>query len=299
MIALINTLVPVVQVRHVDIPSHGLVIVVRVEKSWIAPHMVSYANRTRFFSRNSSTGKVQLDVQQIGAAFAEQRGLGDRLRSWKTDRIAKAIAGEGPVPMEGSQILFHFVTASTLSDVNQNLPRVFDVQRLLSKLRLMYTSPQTWRYNADGILLLSNRTQSNRQSYLQIFRNGSLEYGDTIIFDSADGNHIPSQLFEQKIVERFADAVSLLKELEAPEPIFVTLTLLRMKGRVMATPDALWAHTSTPFDREIILSPDMLIENLRNNSPTSETLQPIANSIWQAAGRERSPYLEDTYRIWT
>jgi hypothetical protein len=134
-----------------------------------APHMFSYANRTRFFSRNSSTGKVQLDMQQIGAAFAEQRGLGERLRSWKTDRLAKAIAGEGPVPMEGSQILFHFVTASALSEVNQNLPRIFDVQRLLSKLRLLYTSPQTWRYNADGILLLSIRTQSNRQSYLQVF----------------------------------------------------------------------------------------------------------------------------------
>jgi hypothetical protein len=118
------------------------------------------------------------------------------------------------------------------------------------------------------------------------------------MFDSADGNHIPSQLFEQKIVERFADAVSLLKELEVPEPIFVTLTLLRMKGRVMATPNALWAYTSTPFDRDTILSPDMLIENLRNDSPPSETLLPIANSIWQAAGREQSPYLEGAYRIW-
>jgi hypothetical protein len=79
-------------------------------KSWLAPHMVTYANRTRFYSRNSTLGKFQLDVQQIGAAFASQRGMGERLPAWKADRISKAVAGEGPVVLEGPTILFHFVT---------------------------------------------------------------------------------------------------------------------------------------------------------------------------------------------
>src|SRR6185437_6300972 len=75
--------IPIVQVKAIEIPDRGRVIVVRVGKSWIAPHMVTYANRSRFYSRNSSTGKVQLDVQQIGAAFAAQRDLGERLQGWK------------------------------------------------------------------------------------------------------------------------------------------------------------------------------------------------------------------------
>jgi len=62
-------------VKAIEIPERGHVLLIRVGKSWLAPHMVSYANRTRFFSRNSSTGKVQLDVQQIGAAFAQQRAV--------------------------------------------------------------------------------------------------------------------------------------------------------------------------------------------------------------------------------
>ena len=106
--------IPVVEVKGIEVSVRGLVIVVRVGKSWIAPHMVNYANRSRFFSRNSSTGKVQLDVQQIGASYALQRGLGERVRGWKTDRIAKAIANEGPVPMQGSRLLYHFISASAL-----------------------------------------------------------------------------------------------------------------------------------------------------------------------------------------
>jgi hypothetical protein len=290
--------IPGIQVKVVLIPEAGPVIVIRVPKSWIAPHMVSYANRTRFFSRNNIVGKLQLDVQQIGAAYAQQRGLGERLRSWKADRIGKAIAGEGPVPMEGSQILYHFVTASTLTDDAPSLPRSFDIQKLFSRFRLLYTSPQSARYNADGVLVISNRTQNNRQSYLQVFRDGSLEYGDSLMFDDRNGNPLPSQIFEQKIVERFADAVSLLKELESPEPIFVAVTLLNMKGRNMALPNSIWDYTSAPFDRDTILSPDMLIENLRDNFPHRDTLLPIVNSIWQAAGIEETPYLGDGYPMW-
>jgi predicted HTH transcriptional regulator len=114
---------PVVLVKALDIPERGLVIVIRVSKSWTAPHMVSYANRTRFFSRNSSSGKQLLDVHQIRAAFSEQRGIGERLRAWKADRISKTLSGEGPVPLIGARLLFHLIPAATLMVDGQPLPR--------------------------------------------------------------------------------------------------------------------------------------------------------------------------------
>jgi hypothetical protein len=185
--------IPVVQVKDVNVQGYGTIILVRVGKSWISPHMVTQSNRSRFYSRNSSLGKFQLDVQQIGAAFALQRGLGERLRSWKTDRISKAISGDGPVRMEGSQVLFHFVSAAALTDGEQSLPRVFNRQKLHNKSRLFSLTAQSSRYNADGLLMLSHGTEAMR-SYLQIFRDGSLEYGDTASLFTHEANHIASQL---------------------------------------------------------------------------------------------------------
>jgi hypothetical protein len=292
--------IPVVQVKDVNVSGYGTVIVVRVGKSWVSPHMVTQSNRSRFYSRNSSTGKYQLDVQQIGAAFALQRGLGERLRSWKSDRISKAISGEGPIPMEGSQILLHFVSAAALTDGEQSLPRIFETQMLGMKCRLLYMSAQAMRYNADGLLILSNPTRNNRQSYLQIFRDGSLEYADTGMLDSANGISIPSQTFEEKIVQTFANAVWLLDEFEVAEPTFVSLTLLGMKGRMMALPQSHFLDrvTSEPFDRDVILSPDMLIENLAEGPPYPSTLLPIVDAVWQAAGVERTPYLKISEGVW-
>jgi hypothetical protein len=289
--------IPAVHVKHFNIPNCGLVIVVRVGKSWLAPHMISYANRTRFFSRNSSTGKVQLDVQQIGAAFAQQRGLGERLRVWKMARISKAIAGEGPISLEGSKVLFHFISAAALTDEGQSHPRIFDVQKLILKCKLFYMSAQAARYNADGLLVHSTQTRDQRQSYLQIFLDGSLEYADSAMLESGGQPHVASRTLEEKIIQTYASGLELLKEIEAAEPTFVTLTLIGMKGRTMALPSNVhynFDHTSEPFDRDIILCPDVLIENSTDRYPYPSTLLPIVNAVWQAAGLASTPYASTT-----
>ena len=52
--------IPFVQVKAVDIPEHGMVIVVRVGKSWVAPHMVTYANRSRFYRLTFDAARLAL-----------------------------------------------------------------------------------------------------------------------------------------------------------------------------------------------------------------------------------------------
>ena len=289
--------IPDVHPKAVGMPGGGIVIVIRIGKSWLAPHMVDYANRSRFYSRNSTLGKFQLDVQQIGAAFANQRGVGERFRSWKVDRISKAIAGDGPVPLEGPTILFHFVAAAALSDGEQSHPRIFDRRlwggNFYSPISL---SVESQRYNADGLLGVSKKlakTQGNRQSYLQIFRDGSLEYGDAYALGDNEGRVVPSGPLETKLMETFGRSLSLLKQLEVGAPVFVSLTLLRVKGIMMALPQTaqVWSGQSEPFDRDVIICPDMLIQDLAEAAPYPSILLPMVDAVWQAAGRERTPYL--------
>ena len=280
-----------VQAKVIDIPSRGPVIVVRVPKSWNAPHMVSFANRSRFYSRNEITGKIQLDVQQIGSAFAAQRSVGERIRAWRTDRIGKSVAEEGPVPIKGPRLLFHFVSIAALDD-EQTLPRVFDRDALRPFNQLMSLSPNAYRYNADGLLYESRDTESG-QSYLQIFRDGHLEYGDSYTLGGHD-EAVASQRFEEKLRDSFKNALGLLQKIESREPIFVSLTLINVKGRSMWLPrdfafrfDSMKSH---PFDRPIIISPDVLLQDVPEGFPYPTTLLPVVNSIWQAAGLEETPY---------
>ena len=283
--------IPLVQVRSLELPDAGTVILVRIGKSWIAPHMVTYSNFSRFFSRNSSTGKVQLDVQQIGAAFALQRGLGERLRAWKAERIAKAIADESPAPLSGSKLLFHFVSASFLNEEISGPPRSYDTQGWGSDANLMTYGAEVRRYNADGYLLASGHHTDGKGSYLQIFRGGTLEYGDGYVLDSYGKQAVPSRVFEEKIARTFESAIALLKRLNINAPLFVAVTLVGIKGRTMALPQhaAHFSYESEPFDRDVISTPDALLDSSQSKL---SSLLPLINYVWQAAGREGTPYLD-------
>jgi len=250
--------------------------------------MVSYANRTRFFSRNSSSGKQLLDVHQIRAAFSEQRGIGERLRAWKADRISKTLSGEGPVPLIGARLLFHLIPAATLMVDGQPLPRVFDTSRWGSGQLLMSLRSEAWRYNADGFLLTSMETSDKGRSYLQVFKDGPLEYGDSYVLGSNSRGAIPSGILEQKLVDTFEKAMSLLKSLEVLPPIYVTLTLIGVKGAKLATPYYDSGYESHLIDRDVVVCPDVEIQQSLEEHPYSTTLLPLVNSVWQAAGIAQS-----------
>jgi hypothetical protein len=289
--------IPVVFVKPIEIPERGLVIVIRIGKSWLAPHMVSFKNKSRFYSRNGY-GKGQLDVQQIGAAFALQRGLGERLRAWRADRVSKAIAGEGPMPMQGSQMIFHIVSASALTSDFEALPRMFEHKEWGSASSLMTGTSQYTRYNADGFLLTyADDLRRDHQSYLQVFRDGNLEYGDSYQLNSQFQDTVPSAYIEQAIAGTFQNAMRLLSLLRVPDPFFVGLSLIGMKGKQMALPAPhSFFHVKNftkIFDRDVIICPDVRVENLAEGYPYPTTLLPVVNSMWQAAGLKQSCFIDD------
>ncbi len=287
--------IPLVQVKGLTLPEGGAVMLLRIAKSWVGPHMVTYSNLSRFFSRNSSTGKVQLDVQQIGAAFALQRGLGERLRNWKADRIAKAIAEEGPIPLPGAKLLLHFIPAAVLTADEPSYPRTFEPRSWGQGANLISYGVGLRRYNADGLLLASEAFQDSGRSYLQVFREGALEYGDSYVLDNHGNNAIASQTLEEKLAHTFASALILLRHLQVPEPIFVSLALIGVKGRTLALPqNAVYlSYQSDPFDRDLIVCPDVLLEHSSTDAPHPSLLLPLVNSVWQAAGRERTPFTDN------
>ena len=62
-------------------------LIIRIRKSWSAPHMVTFKGAARFYSRNS-TGKYPLDVSEIRTAFSVSETLPDRLKNFRQHRLS-------------------------------------------------------------------------------------------------------------------------------------------------------------------------------------------------------------------
>ena len=134
--------------------SKGSVLVVRVPKSWNAPHMVTFKNTSKFFTRNSA-GKFQMDVMEIKNAFLQSQELPERIRRFRDERLGKIISDETPVRLfTGSRIIIHILpVASFLDEIRL---AINEIEKNLLKLKPPYGHMGNYRINLDGVVTSSS-----------------------------------------------------------------------------------------------------------------------------------------------
>jgi hypothetical protein len=294
----ISPRIPIVFLKTLDISGSGPVICLRIARSWLKPHMVTLRGSSRFFSRTSA-GKYQLNVQEIGRVFAEQRSLGEELRSWRMERLGTLLSGEGPIESDKSRkLVFHFVPAAALSGFQNAIYMPDGIRNLLRPIS--FSNRATWRYNADGFLVRSDDQDGRCISYVQVFRNGCLEYCDAHILDAYRTHgekyqeQIPSIYFEQKVVEACSNAILATTRLGIDDPIYFSCSLIDVKGMTLSR-QTLDLIADRAFDRPIIQTPEVELDRAEG-PPFRNGALPIVNSVWQANGYEKTPFENDICR---
>src|SRR5262249_51777932 len=94
----ISPRLPSVRFKWVAGFPNGPALVIRVARSWAGPHMVTYQQHSRFYSRLSGN-KYPLDVFELRNAFLGSGSLRDRAREFRTERVGRLLAGETPVQL--------------------------------------------------------------------------------------------------------------------------------------------------------------------------------------------------------
>ncbi len=259
-----------------------------IQKSWSSPHMVTFKNHSRFYSR-SSNGKYPLDVTEIRSAFALSESLPGRVRRFRDDRLAKIIAGETPVPLDSSpKIVLHLVSIRALDPSS-----AFDIgnkgEEFIKVLPMHSCKANDWRYNFDGFVVFTwNPPETANGGYVQVIRSGILEAVDsTLLRPRGEDKFIPGTSYEQKLIGGVHRYLKALKDFDVDPPIFLMLSIIGVKGYKIATLFEKYNYfQGYPIDRDLLLVPDILIENYEGE-PAS-VLRPAFDAIWQASGWERS-----------
>lgn len=247
-------------------------VIIRIPRSWGAPHMVTFQNYSRFYGRNSA-GKYQLDVTELRAAFLLSEDASERVRGFRTDRLIRIRSGETPVRLkEGAKIVLHMVPLGVLETAtNLNVASLSAVE-----LKPMYCSGWDNRQNFDGALGYSSH------SYLQVFRNGAIEAVEGLLL--LDGK-IPCIAYEQELLETVKQCLLIEKKIGVELPILIMLSLLGVRGFTMIT-GQLSSWENYPIDREDLLAPVEMIETYQCDR--SEVMRPVFDSIWNACGYPQS-----------
>lgn len=292
-----------IQPKPIPLTNGKAALLIRVPRSFAAPHMVRHQGVTRFCGRNSN-GKYDLDVFELRSAFIANEGLADRLKAFRIDRINRLVSGDTTVALSGKHLLVLHILPVVGARANARLTTA-ELQTILNDNRLRpIGSHGGWggTFSFDGILVTSSSGEGTNHAALQIFRSGFLEAVEGTILEPRVVNasspekvkFIPSVAWEQRILERLSGFLQVLASLGLPPPYVASISLLNIRGFAMAVDPRYCAYGARLVDRDHLLTDEILIEDA--SRPPEELLRPLFDQVWNACGWERSINYDESGR---
>lgn len=280
------------QARAIDGFQNGPIILCHIPKSWISPHKVTLQTSSRFYTRKNG-GKYPMDVSEIRSSILLSESLPEKIRRFRDDRISKIISDETPVLLDPyPKTVMHIIPVTNLGQQKQIDFNLITEKKLILGPLGPYNG-YTPRYNLDGFLTYHQFNEGSFVSYLQLFRNGAIETADTYMLKSnSREKQIRVTALENELISALDRLLKVENELDVQPPISIMISLIWVKGYRLIEGRF---GGSIPIDRDILILPDLLVDNYGLN--VAEILRPAFDAIWQAAGYSRCfNYSEDGKR---
>ncbi len=286
------------RIKEVKTEDGKWIVIIRIERSFFGPHQVIIFGWEKFWSRGES-GKFKLDVYQLKDAFNYSEGIKQRINDFIIDRISRIYSDETPVRLSNKpKMIFHAIPIQNFAN-NDNL-NIHSLTRKFSAISTIGKSDASFRkiINFDGIISYDLPDSAYHESYMQLFRNGSIESVDVSILGNGDlGNGekiIPITLLEDTLLDTTQYLFNLLGVIEAKAPFLLFFNLINIRGYQFprAFNSLYQTHLpSKPIRENELRFTEMMINNL--GSPV-KIFKDWFDNLWQAFGYEKSlNYISD------
>jgi len=266
-----------VNIQPVSLSDSKTALIIRVSKSWVSPHRVTFKGHDKFYSR-SSNGKYPLDVAELRTAFNISESITDRIRKFRESRLANIRANETPIPfyLKAKTVLHLLPIISFTPALRYDISKIASNPEKIKPIRVPISDT---RYNIDGFLTCC----LSIGSYTQLFRNGIIEAVDESMLKVE--KIIPYIDFEKNLIDALNTYLHALESLGVVPPVFLFLALLGVKGYTMDYKKPSIRKVQK-IDRDVLLIPEVLIESY--NVCAEDVLRSCFDSIWNACGYPRS-----------
>jgi hypothetical protein len=257
----------------------GPVVLARVPKSYIGPHMVrNKKDWGRFYSRGSN-GKHILDIGEIRDAFGLAGELSERIRGIPSRSLnqIKLLGIPMRFPNNDIKMILHLIPLSALAQRS-----VIDLAPVTQAPQIMQPlGPRGGndRPNFDGFLVF------NYSAYVQLFRSGAMEAVHSTSYEEQT-QPLYFADYEDVLISGLNRFLHVQQKLQLVPPIFIMLTLDGVQGKALGHRKVVSGNRHT-IDRDTLFLPDVVVEDFSAQAET--VLRPIFDAVWQSSGWYGSP----------
>jgi hypothetical protein len=275
------------ETRAVPITDGGVVLIVRVPRSYHGPHRVIFGGRNRFWSR-SSAGKYEPNVDELRSLFAFSPELADRMRAFRFDRISKIVSGDTPISLvEGRSCLILHIVSFSYFDLR---PSFLLSEVIKSPLRFVspaVTTGSDWLINFDGFLTFPVADGNGQHSgYLQVLRAGAVE---AIDLDLEWQGMLDILTADARIVRATRLYTTALQECGAGPPFAVMAGLVGVRGKQLVRHDSYQIPRGQVMNRDQLHLIEVVLDEVPAGDPDcGKALRPMLDHLANAAGHQGS-----------
>ena len=279
---------PRINLQPVEVAEKRYVLVVRVPRSWVAPHRVR--KNDKFYGRNSA-GKYPLDVGEVRTAFTLSDTVTERIRAFRTHRIAMVLEGESPVTLvEGGRVVFHLVPlASFAAPLTLDVVAAYDSRQI----QILPLTAHGWtsvsdRINLDGVATYLGAEPDMAFAYTQLFRTGVIEAVFPLERKPDGYIYLSGTEIEGELIEGLKSYLPALRDLGIDPPIYAFLSLVGIYGCTLRGEGLrVTIAQASGLKQDVVNFPEAVVE--RYDSEPGALLRPIFDILWNTFGYRCTP----------
>lgn len=258
--------------------THG-VMVIRVPRSWSAPHRVTALRD--FFIRNPA-GKHPMSVDELRMHFLSGREMAERVRAFRNNRIEAINYKHLPVTLrDGPIVALHVVPLSAVADP-MDLRFRFDDPNNMQPLRPKSSS---WAHTLEGFVTYTMPQPS--LSYSLMFRDGSVE-GVGPINTGHGPNEFSLHAFEMLVFNGWVGFLKFARNRDIGPPFYVFATLVSVGG-LRPTDNPIEGGASTIAKNGVIQLPETVVDSEMMAALPAQIFRRLFDIAANAFGLSGSP----------
>jgi hypothetical protein len=182
-------------------------------------------------------------------------------------------------------VIIHFIPAVPIRQFELSPEEDKEIFRKNFNPLYSYTSSRI-EYNFYGLRIYSNMYENEtRNPYVQIFRNGTIEYFSTSLIEEESGKILRGKIFNDLIHQAVQEVVNYIKLSHLTYPINMYLSILNSTGLKIVP------------ERQYVLRPEIMNNDLlfpgitfENEDSILYELNKFLNVVWQSGGFDKNPY---------
>ena len=258
------------ELKKIDIDIDRFILIIKIKKSYIAPHRMRIGQDHEFYMRGDKT-TYPMDTRDLKTAFTSSLALNEQIKQYKTNKVYEILDNANNyIKDEKAYLIMQFIPLDAFE--MKDRPTVYEIGKMAEKVECHpLDNYGSHKYDLNSYLQCFSEgniwSYNDRfDEYAKYYKNGIIELVSSGFFAKHnDGNNIKKSIPWVKLIQSLQDKtdsyIDFIKLTGSREPIVLSTAMINAGEFYIPTTNS-FTNELKLINKNIILFDDIYFEEL-------------------------------------